>query len=369
MADAQDDSHLAEALRAARARLRAVVESLPFDLWMIDNSGRYAMQNSACREQWGDLVGKRPGDLEVDPDTKRVWIENNRRAFAGETVREEVRYPVNGELRHVYSVIAPILDDGGGMLGILGINLDITERKRVEETLRRRNEELEQLGRSKDQLTAMISHELRTPLVTGLGYIDMLLEGKLGQISDRIRSRFTVAQRNLRRLAQLIDAVLKYQRVLSTGFGLANASVPFDLTSLVREVLDDVRSDCGDRLTFNTSEALPQVRGDREMIRMVLVNLVGNAVAHAGGDALIRLDLSRLPNTKVRVTVTDTGAGIPSAIRSSVFEPFVKGTSAGTGSGLGLAIVRAILDAHDSEVELDSHEGSGTSVSFLLPAE
>jgi PAS domain S-box-containing protein len=370
MVDTRDDSHLAEALRAARARLRAVVESLPFDFWMTDSNGRYVMQNSACRERWGDVVGMRPEDLDVDPETRQLWIENGRRALGGETVREEVQYPVNGEPRHVYNVISPILDDDGELLGALGINLDITERKRVEQALRRRNEELEQLSRSKDQLTAMISHELRTPLVTGLGYIDMLLEGKLGQISERIRSRFTVAQRNLRRLAQLIDTVLKYQRVLSTGFRLATVSAPFDLVVLAREVVDDARgNDGGDRLTLDAAPRLQRVRGDREMIRMVLFNLIGNAVTHAGEGASIRIHLAPVIEGRVKVTVTDTGAGIPAAIRGSVFEPFVKGSTAATGSGLGLAIVRAILAAHDSDVELDSREGAGTSVSFLLPTE
>lgn len=131
-----------EMLRESEARLQAAIESLPFDFFALDRDGRYIMQNSVLREHWGDLVGKRPEDLGVGGENLRIWLDNNRRALAGETVRNEVELTIKGERGHYYNVIAPIRIDGE-IRGILGINVDISKRKRAEEALRRANDELE----------------------------------------------------------------------------------------------------------------------------------------------------------------------------------------------------------------------------------
>ncbi len=131
-----------EMLRESEAKLQAAIESLPFDFFALDRDGRYILENSVLREHWGDLIGKRPEDVGVIEENIRIWLDNNRRALAGETVRDEVELIVKGELRHFYNVIAPIRMDGE-ILGILGINVDITGRKRAELALQRANNALE----------------------------------------------------------------------------------------------------------------------------------------------------------------------------------------------------------------------------------
>ena len=368
MTDHAELEQLARALRTSEARLRAVFDNLPFDLWMIGSDGRYVMQNDRSRDQWGDIVGKRPEDVTPDAETLALWQENNGRAFAGETVRGEVQLPRTGERRHYYNVIAPIAAEGR-TLGIVGINLDITDRKQAEEALRRRNEELhdancelERLSQSKDQLTAMISHELRTPLVTGLGYIEMLLDGKLGAVSSTAHSRLVIAQRNLRRLAQMIDGVLRYQRIMADSVDDATLrATSFDVGRLADELVQETAERPPELLVASD---LPHVSGDRELIRMVLANLLDNARAHAGDAAAVRLTV-RDDSRGVLVAVEDNGVGIPPAIRDSALDPFVRG-DAHNGSGLGLAIVQAILKAHGSEVHLDSQKGEGTKIWFRL---
>ena len=126
-------------LQESENRLLATIDSLPFDFFLMDEDGRYAMQNAVSREHWGDLAGKRPEDVYPDERTLALWRDNNRRAFAGEVVRGDVVLAPHGEQGYYHNIISPIWE-GDEIRGILGLNIDITERKRAENALRYRTE-------------------------------------------------------------------------------------------------------------------------------------------------------------------------------------------------------------------------------------
>jgi PAS domain S-box-containing protein len=148
--EAERDQAL-EAARESEAKLRAVVESLPFEFWVIDAGGRYVLQNPVSRASWGDRIGKRPEDTDTPAKLLEFWRENNRRALAGEIVRTEQSWQVGGETRHVEKIIAPILA-GDRVLGAVGLNIDVTERHRAEERQR--------------LLVAELNHRVRNMLAT-----------------------------------------------------------------------------------------------------------------------------------------------------------------------------------------------------------
>lgn len=124
-----ENAALKQAARLHELRLRTLIESLPFDFWMMDESGHYVAQNAASRRHWGEVVGAREAAA-GDPAVVAEWQASNRRAFAGETVRSEVEYEHGGERRQYLKDIAPVLDEGRAR-AILGINLDITDSKRL----------------------------------------------------------------------------------------------------------------------------------------------------------------------------------------------------------------------------------------------
>jgi len=129
-------------LRENQNVLHAAIENLPFDFFALDENNRYFLQNSVCIKHWGNLIGKRPQDIKVDEPLLNTWLDNNRRALSGKIVRGELEYILEGEKRNFYNIISPIYD-GQRIIGILGINLDITDQKRLEMALENLNEELE----------------------------------------------------------------------------------------------------------------------------------------------------------------------------------------------------------------------------------
>jgi PAS domain S-box-containing protein len=132
------------ALSENEAQLQAVVESLPFDVFAIDQSGRYFLQNSYGRERWGETIGKRPKDIVADKAVLKQWQENNRRAFDGETFRTDMGFKFEGEERHFTVHMAPIKRDNE-ITGIVGMPIDITERVHMEEKIRESEQQYRQL--------------------------------------------------------------------------------------------------------------------------------------------------------------------------------------------------------------------------------
>jgi PAS domain S-box-containing protein len=131
-----------KALQESEAYLSATIESIPFEFWVIGPGGCYTMQNRLCRERYGDIIGKRPEEICPNERMLAIWQENNRRAFDGRLVKGEVMYVFDDEERFYYNVIAPIRDRSG-IRGIVGVNVDITDRKRLEAALKKVNEDLE----------------------------------------------------------------------------------------------------------------------------------------------------------------------------------------------------------------------------------
>jgi PAS domain S-box-containing protein len=138
--DAQQ-SELAErtrseaALRQSEARIRAIIENIPYDLWMCDQDGVYVIQSSVSVHLAGNLLGKTLQDVPMPEGVKATWAAQHRRALAGEIVMEEGAWELYGKPHHFLTMLAPVMD-GEAFIGFVGLNIDITEIKRSEETLR-----------------------------------------------------------------------------------------------------------------------------------------------------------------------------------------------------------------------------------------
>ena len=354
-----------EAVRESEALLQTVFESLPFDLWVCGTDGRYMMQNPISIVRWGDQIGKLPSESGVDPAVLKLWEENNRRAFNGEIVAGEIQYNAGGKTVHVYNVITPIRQDGA-VRGIMGMNMDITDRKSLEQQLLQ-SQKLESLG----TLAGGIAHDFNNILGIIMGHASLLRE-VAGNTAKLGRSAAAIEKAAVRGAA-LVRQILTFARKTSAVFEQVNLNeIASELGRMIEETFP--RSIA---ITLDLAPDLPPVDGDRTQLHQTLLNLCVNArdAMPSGGSLSITTEriLSRGQGGEqgwfARLTVADTGSGMDETTKRRIFEPFFTTKEPGRGTGLGLSVVYGIVESHRGFISVHSAPGEGTrfTLDFPLP--
>jgi signal transduction histidine kinase len=232
-------------------------------------------------------------------------------------------------------------------------------------------EELEQSSRLKSDFLATMSHELRTPLQIMMGYTDLLLEGDFGSLTEEQLSALQPVDRSARELFDLISATLDASRLEAGRLPVEVSAVDVNhLTAELEEETKDLASaKPGLTLEWHLAEGLPELHTDRTKLKVVLKNLLGNAIkfTEQGG---VTTEVSAR-DEGVEFCVMDTGIGIAPDIQPVIFEMFQQGDSSATrhyaGAGLGLYIVKRMLDLLGGTVTVESEVGKGSSFRVWMP--
>ncbi|GIJ44651.1 hypothetical protein Val02_15370 [Virgisporangium aliadipatigenens] len=230
--------------------------------------------------------------------------------------------------------------------------------------------ERHQLERLKSDLIATVSHELRTPLTSIQGYTELLLGGDAGGLDAMQRRMVDAIGNNGARLLTLVDDLLAFARVDAGEF--TPSAEPVHLPDVLERVDSAIRPGLpeGLRLVRDVPADVPLVTGDPVQLERALRNLVGNAVKFSPGGGTVLLACAR-DGAEVRVSVADTGMGIPEDEQARLFERFFRASQARErhlpGAGLGLALVKTIAEGHSGRVSLISAPDAGTTVTLHLP--
>ncbi len=366
-----------DALRASEARLRLALEAAPVAVWTVDAD----LVVQSCSGKLYGSGGVRPDDAYVGRPIEELLgpghpaVEAHRRALRGDSAA----YDLERDGRVYQSRVDPLRDASGRISGVVGGSIDVTERKRAEEEVRRLNAGLERrvearTGELKQALSDLsdfahlASHDMRTPLRAIAGYLDILREDYAGKVLDGdgldcVQQAVTAAEG----LERLVADLLEYSRVGRQEL------VPeiLDLDRVVGKALGEMEAELKSRAAEVTVDApLGAVRGHAVMLGQVVKNLVSNAVKFVAPGILpaVRLAARRVDG-RLRLLIEDNGIGILPEHRGLLFRMFER-LDAGRrypGTGVGLAIVAKAVERMGGLVGVDGEPGRGSCFWVELP--
>jgi PAS domain S-box-containing protein len=371
-ADARRAKRQAE---ASAFQLAAIVESSEDAIISTDLQGRVLTWNPGAEHLYGYWVEEAKGQLLTDlirPTSSSLrsvsgdWSSSDHYASPALDCRQVTHQRKSGELIEVLLTVSLIKDTNGQVVGFAIIARDNSERRMIQ--------------RMKDEFVSIINHELRTPLTSLQGSIDLLLTGKLGDLSEQGLRMLNIAANNIDRLVQLTSNILDFEG-LSSG-KIAILKQPCDMGALVNQTVAAVQAMALKQgIKLLVSPRSVQVSLDAERIGQVLHHLLANAIRFSNSGGRVWLDVELREDGKVDsikkayvlVKVKDEGQGIPSDKLEAIFGQFQQVDASDSrrqgGAGLGLAICRSIVQQHQGSLWVESTIGQGSIFYLALPVQ
>ena len=356
-----------------RINTESIIYSIRDAVIVIDEYDRLSMSNESAGKLFefdfensryqtiDELLGKGEG--------VRDFAEILRQSRQGKVkaTRREIDFVKDGAQRTFDCIFSCIYDDKKRVCGVLAVLHDITREKEV--------------SQMKNDFVSHVSHELKTPLASITAYAEMLVDGEADDPKTRAEF-YSVIQNQAQRLNRLIEDILNISRIESGLIKVNKETI--SLTILIKEQFQMIKQYADEKkisVTWGDSEQKQiihdQVYADKDMISQVIVNLLSNAVKYtpAKGSINIQSEIAFNENSQevVRVSITDTGVGIPEDEVDYVFDKFYrvsakKNRDQAKGTGLGLNLVKQIVEkVHNGSVFVSSKVGQGSTFGFELP--
>jgi PAS domain S-box-containing protein len=362
------------ALRERNALLNAITASTPDLIFAKDRQGRTLMANPA----WVKAMGKLEQESKLEHEVVALDEKERLVLDSGEAmIIEETLSSASGE-RTYLTTKAPLRDEQGRIVGLIGVATDITERKRAQQELeklvvaeQRLRAEAERANRAKDEFLAIVSHELRSPLNALRGWSHLLATTRPIELALAERAAKAI-KRNVDHQTRLIDDLLDTSRIVSGKLNIERRVV--NLAEMVNAALEAARPGAVAKeitLRFTSGEPV-MVVGDAGRLQQLASNLLSNAVKFTPERGLVLVSLLK-SGERVQLVVKDNGLGISPEFLPHVFDRFSQADTTSArragGLGIGLALVRHIALLHGGQVRADSAGvGRGSTFTVELPA-
>lgn len=340
----------------------AIIYSIRDAVIVVDEFDKLLMANEAAGRLFDfDFRASQNKDLnelmDADKEEFADFLSRSKQS-KGQATRQEIEF-TNGDKRTTFDcIVSCVYDHNRQVCGAVAVLHDITREKEI--------------SQMKNDFVGHVSHELKTPLASITAYAEMLVDGEAGD--EEMRKEFySVIQNQAKRLNRLIEDILNTSRIES---GLIKISKePISLAILIEEQLQMMKGYAEEKnikVTGQKPIVFDQVNVDRDMLSQVIINLLSNAVKYtpSGGAVRIETKVDEVESL-VRVSVTDTGVGIPADEIEHVFDKFYRvgvNNKQAKGTGLGLNLVKQIVEKlHGGRVFVESQVGAGSTFGFELP--
>ncbi|MCX7016681.1 MAG: response regulator [Candidatus Sumerlaeota bacterium] len=381
-----------------RRLFRALMDNVPDRIYFKDAEGRFIRGNRAMADARGlsdpaEVVGKT--DFDYFPESHaRAAQANEQEVMRSNSPRVDIERQVKstgGAVQWTSTTKAPLRDEQGRAVGVIGITRDITTRKELEESLRRSKSALETINRqleesiaranqmaleaelanrTKSEFLANVSHEIRTPMNGIIGMAGLLRETPLN--AEQRECAETINQ-SAEALLRVINDILDFSKIEANKLELE--TLDFDLRLALEDMNDILAVRAQEKgleyLCLIDPEAPSLLRGDPGRVRQILTNLISNAVKFTSqGEVLIQVSLADESDSSatLRFAVRDTGIGIPPERIPSLFEAFTQLDASTTrkygGTGLGLTISKRLCELMGGQMDAESEPGKGSTFWF-----
>lgn len=284
--------------------------------------------------------------------------------------------PCNDEDLHILVTIAghvaAAIDNARAYSDLAELTQHLEEHieQRTQE-LSRANAQLRDHDRRRSTFLSVVSHELRTPLTAIRSFAENMLDGVTGPLTDLQHIYLTRIQHSVSRLGRIIAQLLDWSRLDTKRVELRVEAVPIQqIATIAADSLQMVASEKNVSLAIESIESLPAIRGDRDKLEQILVNLLGNAIKFTAPGGRITVEFCESPPGLVQTCVADTGCGIDSAHLPNIFDEFSRVPSAmpaAQGAQLGLCITRTLVTMHHGRIWVESEPGIGSRFYFTVP--
>lgn len=361
------------ALIESELKFRTLIENMNLGMLEVDNDDRVLYVNQSFQNMTGysadNLLGKEAAKVLMG-DAEREFIKekNATRQKGIMDVYELKTIRKDGSVAWMLISGAPILNTEQETVGSIGIHLDITDRKLLEEQLKESKKIAEESSKAKEHFMATMSHEIRTPMNAIIGMQRLLAKTVLDNRQRRYIDAIGISASNL---LTLLNDVLDFTKIQA---GKVELSIkPFQIRETIRNIrnmLEFKADEKGIRFDAELDPSLPEyVLGDNNRIYQVLINLAGNAIKFTEKGS-VTLTVKSIGNNTVRFRVKDTGLGMDKATLNKIFEAFTQANSSISGrfggTGLGLSISKELVEIMGGTISVESQPGIGSIFSFDL---
>ena len=348
--------------KRSEEQLRLAIEAAPSGMILVDQQGQIILVNAQIEHQFGYSRHELLGQLVelLVPESFRAAHRGDRQHFFSAPStrqmgkgRELFGRRKDGSEFPIEIGLNPVDTSEG--IHVLASVIDITERKRLEQQLRR-TERIAELG----TLASGMAHEIGTPMNVILGRAEYLL----GRVKEEpIQKGLQIIITQVERITKVMNQLLAFaRRKTPERMPLALREVVEHSLEMFEQRLEQARID----VMLDTDDRCPNILADPDQLSQVLINLIMNAIHAMPEGGTLRIGIASADNT-VKLTVADSGHGIPADALKKVFDPFFTTKEFGKGTGLGLTVVKGILEEHGGSIAVESQEGKGTTFTILLP--